>query len=106
MSGGFHYPAPLLGWRHYGPADIGNDILPEIGQGAGAQGFTPPLLGPGSYSVWIQETGSGSANYGFNFRLAAVPEPATWAMMIVGFGLVGGAMRSAKQRRKLAVSFA
>jgi len=23
----------------------------------------------------------------------AVPEPATWAMMIVGFGLVGGAMR-------------
>lgn len=25
--------------------------------------------------------------------LAAVPEPATWAMMIVGFGFVGGAMR-------------
>ncbi|MBU0801782.1 MAG: choice-of-anchor C family protein [Alphaproteobacteria bacterium] len=24
---------------------------------------------------------------------AAVPEPATWAMMILGFGLVGGAMR-------------
>jgi hypothetical protein len=27
----------------------------------------------------------------------AVPEPATWAMMIAGFGLVGGAMR--RQRR-------
>ncbi|NJC35135.1 hypothetical protein GGR88_002649 [Sphingomonas jejuensis] len=26
-------------------------------------------------------------------RVAAVPEPATWAMMIAGFGLVGGAMR-------------
>lgn len=25
--------------------------------------------------------------------VAAVPEPATWAMMICGFGLVGGAMR-------------
>ena len=31
-----------------------------------------------------------------------VPEPATWAMMIAGFGLVGGAMR----RRKATVSFA
>ena len=34
---------------------------------------------------------------------AAVPEPASWAMMLGGFGLVGGAMRS---RRKAAVSFA
>ncbi len=30
---------------------------------------------------------------GFNDAVASVPEPATWAMMIVGFGLVGGAMR-------------
>jgi|GEM_PF-952665 len=35
--------------------------------------------------------------------LAAVPEPATWAMMIAGFGLVGGTMR---RQRKVAVSFA
>lgn len=33
----------------------------------------------------------------------AVPEPASWAMMLGGFGLVGGAMRS---RRKAAVTFA
>ena len=32
----------------------------------------------------------------------AVPEPASWAMMLGGFGLVGGAMRS---RRKATVSF-
>ena len=36
----------------------------------------------------------------------AVPEPATWAMMLLGFGFVGGAMRSAKRRRKLALSHA
>lgn len=29
----------------------------------------------------------------FLIRVTAVPEPATWAMMIAGFGLVGGAMR-------------
>lgn len=35
-----------------------------------------------------------------------VPEPSTWAMMLLGFGLVGGVMRSAKRRQKLRVSFA
>ena len=34
----------------------------------------------------------------------AVPEPATWAMMIGGFGAIGGAMRY--RRRKTSVSFA
>lgn len=35
-----------------------------------------------------------------------VPEPATWAMMLLGFGFVGGAMRSAKRRRNIALSYA
>jgi hypothetical protein len=33
-------------------------------------------------------------NFSININAAAVPEPATWAMMIMGFGFVGGAMRS------------
>ena len=37
---------------------------------------------------------------------AAVPEPTTWAMMILGFGFVGGAIRSAKRRQKVTVSYA
>ena len=28
-----------------------------------------------------------------NFAVAAVPEPATWAMMIMGFGTIGALMR-------------
>ena len=35
------------------------------------------------------------------FNLTAVPEPATWAMMLVGFGGLGMAMRS---RRKMATA--
>ncbi|MDP3855074.1 MAG: PEPxxWA-CTERM sorting domain-containing protein [Phenylobacterium sp.] len=35
---------------------------------------------------------------------SAVPEPATWAMMIVGFGLAGSAVRS--RRRQDALAFA
>ena len=42
--------------------------------------------------------GSGS----FNFEVAAVPEPATWAMMIGGFGLIGATAR----RRRGKVVFA
>ncbi|PZO86692.1 MAG: hypothetical protein DI623_16060, partial [Sphingomonas sanxanigenens] len=33
---------------------------------------------------------------------SAVPEPTTWAMLIAGFGMVGGAMR----RRRTTVAFA
>jgi hypothetical protein len=33
------------------------------------------------------------------FGAAAVPEPASWAMMITGFGFVGGALRSSRSRK-------
>ncbi len=35
----------------------------------------------------------------------AVPEPATWAMMLTGFGLIGGLMRR-KQRQTVRVTYA
>lgn len=34
---------------------------------------------------------------------SAVPEPASWAMLIAGFGLIGGAMR---RRQRISVTFA
>jgi hypothetical protein len=34
---------------------------------------------------------------------AAVPEPATWGLMLAGFGLVGAGLRS---RRRQAVTYA
>jgi phosphate/sulfate permease len=30
--------------------------------------------------------------------ISAVPETSTWVMMIIGFGLIGGAMRRKQQR--------
>lgn len=40
--------------------------------------------------------------------VAAVPEPGTWAMMLLGLGFIGGSMRLAKrkQKQKLTVSYA
>lgn len=56
-------------------------------------------------------TTSPTANFTPNFTLTAnavgaVPEPATWALMLLGFGFVGGAMRSNKRKPKVNVSYA
>lgn len=42
--------------------------------------------------------------YSGSFTTAAVPEPATWAMMLLGFGIVGGAVRH--RRRTTTTSYA
>lgn len=41
-----------------------------------------------------------------NVTLAAVPEPATWGLMILGFGVVGGSMRYRKRSTSLAFAVA
>lgn len=88
----------LLGWYHYSSADVGSNILDNIGvPAAGSTGFNGPL-GPGTYTFWVQEASPGSpVRYRFNFLVGnfvgEVPEPSTWAMLLLGFGAVGYAMR-------------
>lgn len=62
---------------------------------------------PSPTEVFIDEryTAYQSTNAGFAFNIqgtpvavATVPEPATWAMMVGGFALVGGAMRVRRRR--------
>ena len=48
-------------------------------------------------NVTLSTTG-GSTTYNFEAATGAVPEPATWAMMILGMGAVGFMLRSAKRR--------
>ncbi len=38
--------------------------------------------------------------------VAAVPEPATWALLLLGFFAVGGAMRAQRRKPNVSVSFA
>lgn len=54
-------------------------------------------------------SGVGNASFGGNITLAAVPEPATWALFILGFGAVGAGMRrrsSQVRNTKAAIRFA
>lgn len=47
-----------------------------------------------SFGFGIDRAGNfGNDSTGVNFRVSAVPEPATWAMLILGFGLIGAALR-------------
>ncbi|WP_010543554.1 FxDxF family PEP-CTERM protein [Sphingomonas elodea] len=52
--------------------------------------------------IIINGVGRGNGSYGAQAVFAPVPEPASWAMMIGGFGFVGAAMR----RRNVRVAFA
>ncbi|MDE2619064.1 MAG: PEPxxWA-CTERM sorting domain-containing protein [Sphingomonadales bacterium] len=68
---------------------------------------TPFYAGTGNYAIPFQN-GSYTAASGNVLTIsgvAAVPEPATWAMFVVGFALLGSAMRS-RTKVKTSVTFA
>ena len=63
----------------------------------------PQFLGAGQYNLTFggNSPNGGAASGSVTFRLSAVPEPATWAMMLLGFGAIGFAMR---RRRRPALA--
>jgi hypothetical protein len=68
-------PAQLLGWAnfpsnpHHG-GHTGEDILDDIGLGAGSTGFTPPL--PSGVYTFLFQTASNAIAYGLDFSVSAV----------------------------------
>ena len=60
--------ANLLGYSHFGPgtpAQVGTDLLDDLGQGEGAIGFIGPLPS-GTYTFWLQQAGE-STDYTLAF---------------------------------------
>ena len=72
-----------------GSCSIGGSTIPAIFVGGNPMTYSPPFTGQNNPGI------SHVSLYG----ASTVPEPATWLMMIVGFGLVGLALR---RRYKLA----
>ena len=69
-----------------------------------AGGLPNTLIKAGEYTLSVSGANSfGLSSYSGTLNFFAVPEPATWAMMIGGFGLIGAATRRA---RKLNVTYA
>lgn len=74
----------------------------SVGHGGGAGAFH-------AFADNLTVTGvNGSTTYNFDLtaNAGAVPEPASWALMIVGVGAVGGAMRRRKSKVTTNVAFA
>ena len=67
-----------------------------------SSGFMPTQFG---FNLWPRLNGGDFTNIADfapnNSTFAAVPEPASWALMIVGFGALGGMVRA---RRRAAVA--
>ena len=71
------------------------NLLTDLGIAQfGVPGFTPPF-GAGAYSFWLQQESSVAEGYQLDFKVDAVPEPASAALFLIG-GL-GAAFRRAKR---------
>ena len=87
-----------------------------IGRDMGATGSFGIVLNGSQNSLLLQDffvrfqgVGPDDQNFtgvGTPRMTSAVPEPATWAMMLGGFGMVGGAMRSARKRATVSYKLA
>ncbi|MEO8629146.1 MAG: PEP-CTERM sorting domain-containing protein [Betaproteobacteria bacterium] len=94
--------AGLLGWTHYSSADIATDLLPAMSiPRSRSDGFQVPL-GAGSYAFWVQEFDVGTANYGLDLKVVAIPEPSSMAMMLAALAIAAGGLRRRKDGRSRA----
>jgi hypothetical protein len=116
--------ASTLGGGYSAPLTLGNKSLTNWNLSANLSFVGPPSIAnnayfPNAFSIPLDDAhGSmqfsysgqaGGKSYGTyaygipelaTFSTAAVPEPATWAMMLAGFGLTGGVIRKRRGARK------
>jgi hypothetical protein len=88
-GGGILNPINLL-------ADPGNTDLAETLRLNGLG------LAAGTYTLTIEGTRGSDSIFGGHIDFSAVPEPGTWAMMLLGFGAIGWQLRRRRSSQVLA----
>lgn len=70
-------------------------------------GFSGPAWGTGVLELlyWDSNNGDNTGSIAVNVSTAAIPEPAVWAMMVLGFGAIGYGMRRVRRARISSVSY-
>jgi hypothetical protein len=59
--------------------------------------FNPPFWSGTGYDLNFVPGTTYTGRRGTQISVAAIPEPASWAMLIAGFGLTGAVMRRRRQ---------
>jgi len=77
--------------------DISNGLKDE----ASLEGY---LVGTELQTLTVNGWSGGNGQYTIDFAFGAVPEPATWAMMIVGFAGAGVGIRANRRQKALATA--
>lgn len=60
--------------------------------------LNPTTLAAGQYTLNILGNNSSVGSLGGSITISAVPEPGTWALMLIGFGGIGFAMRRGRKQ--------
>jgi hypothetical protein len=91
------------GVGHFVTIDLNAAGIAALNAAAGSTFLFGGVVTYSQHAEFAGYTGGYPAAYLSLTQSGAVPEPASWALMLGGFGLVGSAMR---RRRRAAVSFA
>lgn len=102
-SMGFAYsgdvtPNALIAFNVFGTSDsVVNRNGLRLGQDPNDSDFTVNLFGYVGQGITVQDLFAPTYN-----QLPGVPEPSRWAMMLLGFGFIGAALRSVRRSPALA----
>ena len=77
----------------HGDADLADQLQAVVAQ---VQQALPNILALTNKLQIVLDNAGAQGDFA-NVQLSAVPEPATWAMMLVGFGGLGAAIRSRRR---------
>jgi hypothetical protein len=93
------FTVPMVGNQFI--LSVPTSLLPSTGASLANYGFNiwPRFGATVTNNSQISDFAPNNALLSVNGVLAAVPEPSSWLMLLLGFGLVGGAMRFARRQR-------
>ena len=99
----FNGTSQFVGLSDHSLASIRLDFFANIMGGGSSGGGSSGGGSSGGGSSGGGSSGGGSSGGGSSGGVGAVPEPSTWALLVIGMGLVGSAMR--RRRASLRIRY-
>jgi len=87
--------SPFTAWTQHGLTAAYGSLVGEIGgiYKVLGTGFSGQAWNTGTLNLYYWDENAGDNTEFVSANISAIPEPVTWTMMILGFGLAGTALR-------------